>query len=76
MTKESKKGKAEKKAKKRDSAGKLSNRVYEAELFRLQTEFVKLQEWVKHTGGRASWWCSKDVTPRVRAGPSSGSPNT
>jgi polyphosphate kinase 2 len=52
MTKESKKGTAEKKAKKRDSAGKLSNRVYEAELFRLQTEFVKLQEWVKHTGAR------------------------
>jgi hypothetical protein len=29
---------------------KLSNEVYEAELFRLQTELVKLQEWVKHTG--------------------------
>ncbi|MEV0674619.1 polyphosphate kinase 2 [Mycobacterium sp. NPDC050441] len=31
---------------------KLSNKVYEAELFRLQTEFVKLQEWVRHTGAR------------------------
>ena len=31
---------------------KLSNEVYEAELFRLQTEFVRLQEWVKHSGAR------------------------
>ncbi|OBA69729.1 polyphosphate kinase 2 [Mycobacterium sp. 1554424.7] len=31
---------------------KLSNEVYEAELFRLQTEFVKLQEWVRDTGAR------------------------
>ncbi len=31
---------------------KLSDDVYEAELFRLQTEFVKLQEWTKHTGAR------------------------
>jgi polyphosphate kinase 2 len=31
---------------------KLSNKVYEAELFRLQTEFVKLQEWTKQTGAR------------------------
>lgn len=31
---------------------KLSNKVYEAELFRLQTEFVKLQEWVRQTGAR------------------------
>jgi len=31
---------------------KLSDAVYEAELFRLQTEFVKLQEWVRHTGAR------------------------
>jgi len=31
---------------------KISNDVYEAELFRLQTEFVKLQEWVRHTGAR------------------------
>lgn len=31
---------------------KLSNEVYEAELFRLQTEFVKLQEWVRDSGAR------------------------
>ena len=34
------------------SAPKVPNDVYEAELFRLQTEFVKLQEWVKATGSR------------------------
>ncbi|MDH6193721.1 hypothetical protein M2272_000342 [Mycobacterium frederiksbergense] len=28
----------------RNGRPKLSNKVYEAELFRLQTEFVKLQE--------------------------------
>ena len=31
---------------------KLKNKVYEAELFRLQAELVKLQEWVKATGTR------------------------
>src|SRR5881392_3300699 len=31
---------------------KIANEVYEAELFRLQTEFVKLQEWARHTGAR------------------------
>lgn len=31
---------------------KLSNKVYEAELFRLQTELVKLQEWVRASGTR------------------------
>jgi polyphosphate kinase 2 len=31
---------------------KISNEVYEAELFRLQTEFVKLQEWTRVTGTR------------------------
>ena len=36
---------------KRDKS-KLANEVYEAELFRLQTEFVKLQEWVRATGAR------------------------
>ncbi len=30
----------------------MSNSVYEAELFRLQTELVKLQEWVRATGAR------------------------
>ena len=42
-----------KKAKKKKSATrKIPNEVYEAELFRLQTEFVKLQEWVRETGAR------------------------
>jgi len=31
---------------------KLPNSVYEAELFRLQTELVKLQEWVRFSGAR------------------------
>ena len=31
---------------------KLPNKVYDAELFRLQTELVKLQEWVRFSGGR------------------------
>jgi polyphosphate kinase 2 len=31
---------------------KLPNTVYEAELFRLQTELVKLQEWVRFSGAR------------------------
>src|SRR6201992_1220215 len=41
-----------KKKSKAATAPKLPNDVYEAELFRLQTEFVKLQEWVRHTGAR------------------------
>jgi polyphosphate kinase len=31
---------------------KVSAKVYEAELFRLQTELVKMQEWTKTTGAR------------------------
>jgi polyphosphate kinase len=31
---------------------KISNSVYEAEMFRLQAELVKLQEWTKTTGAR------------------------
>ncbi|MCZ4536273.1 polyphosphate kinase 2 [Gordonia sp. WA4-43] len=31
---------------------KIANEVYEAELFRLQTELVKLQEWVRESGAR------------------------
>jgi len=31
---------------------KVSRKVYEAELFRLQTELVKMQEWTKTTGAR------------------------
>jgi polyphosphate kinase len=34
------------------AAPKISNEVYEAELFRLQTELVTLQEWVKFSGTR------------------------
>jgi hypothetical protein len=30
----------------------IPNEIYEAELFRLQTEFVKLQEWVRFSGAR------------------------
>ena len=45
---------AKKSAKKSKKTAKISNEVYEAELFRLQTEFVKLQEWVRHTGARVA----------------------
>nr|WP_253867106.1 polyphosphate kinase 2 [Mycobacterium asiaticum] len=38
--------------KKAAAAQKIPNDVYEAELFRLQTELVKLQEWVRFTGTR------------------------
>jgi polyphosphate kinase len=31
---------------------RISDAVYQAEMFRLQTEFVKLQEWVRHSGSR------------------------
>ena len=34
------------------STPKVPNKIYEAELFRLQTELVTLQEWVKATGAR------------------------
>ncbi|HWF68803.1 MAG TPA: polyphosphate kinase 2 [Mycobacterium sp.] len=37
---------------KKTSPPTISNAVYEAELFRLQTEFVKLQEWVRFSGAR------------------------
>ncbi|MFC5335891.1 polyphosphate kinase 2 [Mycobacterium branderi] len=30
----------------------MPNGIYAAEMFRLQTEFVKLQEWVRHSGAR------------------------
>lgn len=35
-------------------ANKISNKVYETELARLQIELVKLQEWVKHSGHRVA----------------------
>ncbi len=46
-------GKTDQKGKK-DTAKppKVSGKVYEAELFRLQTELVKMQEWTKTTGAR------------------------
>src|SRR5215218_3716800 len=36
----------------KDKPPKISNSAYEAELFRLQSELVKLQEWTKTTGAR------------------------
>lgn len=36
----------------RSAVPKISDEVYEAELFRLQTELVKLQEWVRQSGAR------------------------
>jgi len=33
---------------------KLPRKVYEAELYRLQTELVKMQEWVRETGARVA----------------------
>jgi polyphosphate kinase len=43
---------AKKKKSSTPAVAKIPNDVYEAELFRLQTEFVKLQEWVRHSGAR------------------------
>ena len=34
-------------------SSKLTNKVYERELFKLQLELVKLQEWIKHKGLKA-----------------------
>ena len=48
--KSEKSDKSGKKAK--SSVAKVSTEVYEAELFRLQTELVKVQEWVRATGAR------------------------
>ena len=41
-----------KKSGKKDKSGKIPNKVYEAEIFRLQAELVKLQQWTKATGAR------------------------
>jgi polyphosphate kinase 2 len=35
-----------------NETGRISRQVYERELYRLQAELVKLQEWVKHEGAR------------------------
>ncbi|HEX7321808.1 MAG TPA: polyphosphate kinase 2 [Mycobacterium sp.] len=40
------------KSKRPQPGPKVPNDIYEAEMFRLQTELVKLQEWVRHTGAR------------------------
>src|SRR6202012_2190148 len=48
-TKQPKKAKSPKTQK---APPKIPNDVYEAEIIRLQTEFVKLQEWVKFSGTR------------------------
>ncbi|MEB4211634.1 polyphosphate kinase 2 [Mycobacterium sp. 94-17] len=44
--------KPKKKKSARQGVPKISDAVYEDELFRLQTELVKLQEWVRHSGAR------------------------
>ncbi len=44
--------KAQKKSGGKQESGKLPKAVYHAELFRLQTELVKLQEWTRETGAR------------------------
>ncbi|MGH3521419.1 MAG: polyphosphate kinase 2, partial [Mycobacterium sp.] len=49
-TKQRKKQKSQKSGKPRQP--KIPNEVYQAELFRLQTELVKLQEWVRYSGAR------------------------
>src|ERR1700680_4979458 len=41
-----------KKSKTKPAVAKISNEVYDAEIFRLQTEFVKLQEGVRAPGAR------------------------
>ena len=38
--------------KKQEKPPKISAELYEAEMFRLQTELVKLQEWTRQTGAR------------------------
>lgn len=45
-------GDGKKKDRDRPARHKIPAAVYHAELFRLQTEFVKLQEWVRHCGAR------------------------
>ena len=57
-------GTPKKPKKKKSATRKIPNEVYEAELFRLQTEFVKLQEWVGYR--RAD--CGRLRGPRRRQG--------
>ncbi len=51
-TNEGASAKAKKKKSSAPAVRKIPDDVYEAELFRLQTEFVKLQEWVRYSGAR------------------------
>ena len=57
---------------KHPSQRKISNEVYKAEVSRLQSELVKLQESAYATPGRGSSWSSRAVTPPARAARSSG----
>ncbi|ESQ14561.1 MAG TPA: polyphosphate kinase 2 [Chromatiaceae bacterium] len=52
MTKKKSKTKRSLDAMPKTAGGKLSNKVYEAELYKLHTELVKLQYWVRKTGHR------------------------
>lgn len=49
--------------------------VCERELFRLQAELIKLQEWVR-TEAHESLSSSRDVMPQAREAPLNGSPST
>ena len=54
---------------------KISNEAYEAELFRLQSELVTLQEWTRATGARiVVIFEGRDAAGK--GGTSSGSPST
>lgn len=52
MTSDGASAKAKKRKSRAPAKPKISDDVYEAELLRLQTEFVRLQEWVRHSGAR------------------------
>ena len=52
MTNDGASAKAKKKKSSVPAKPKIADDVYEAELLRLQTEFVKLQEWARHSGAR------------------------
>jgi polyphosphate kinase len=52
MSAPSSNGESVKPKKSKTKPAKIPNAVYDAEIFRLQTEFVKLQEWVRATGAR------------------------
>jgi polyphosphate kinase 2 (PPK2 family) len=50
----------------------IDRQTYFRELFRLQHELVRLQDWVVPRGSR-SWCCSKGAIRPARAAPSSAS---